>query len=851
MTAKTTLLALLLTGFGLLAQSQPAPAPNAETNRDELLRQALRQAIEAKTNPATAGPVPAAALSVPLPTPPLRAAPVAPAGTAPPDQAAPAAPADSAAAATERPAPPGAPPAEQPAPTDASPAATNRISLPKDPAAVQLAPADSSLAATNRIAPPGNPAGGPPAPATRIAAPSSPVGTSVGPPGPAAIPGNPAASGAPAPGPGAPAVAGKPQPTDAGPPATTNAPAGEDVIPPGTINFRAVDMNDVLTLYAEYVGRTLLRPTSLPAVVITLKTQTPLTKPEVIQALEAVLALNGISIIPVGEKFAKVVPSQSANQAGAALHEEKAKELPELGSYVTHVVQLKYVKPSELMTVLTPFASQIPNPILPIDGSQMLVLRDYTENVKRMLEMIEKIDVAVPAEFVSEVIPIKYALASDISAALNALSAGGGGTTVGAGAGGGAGATRGGIGGRTGTGFGGGQRSLGGTGAGLGGAYPGTYGTPGIGQQGTQTGVGTTPGTGGTFSDRLRSIIQRAGGGGAGEIQVIGTTKIIADERTNSLLIFASRTDMETIKKIISQLDVVLAQVLIETVIIEYTLGPDTRNVGFSYVQSPRNLAGNIAGEGAGGAGQFLNRGFTAISGGTNSSGGLTGGFNYLLSFGQDLDVTVSAIEASSKGKVLQRPRIQTSHAVPAQIFVGESRPYPQGSYYGGGSFGGYSTIQQLQIGVTLEVTPLINPDGLVVMDIHQTIENYAGFTDITGVGQVPITTRKEASAKVVVRDRDTIMLGGLIETNKSKSHSGVPFLMDIPLLGYLFRSTSTSDTRKELIVLIRPSVLPTPEVAALTARSEKEKMAGVRETEREIMEENAARLRDADKHLK
>ena len=89
MTAKTTLLALLLTGFGLLAQSQPAPAPNAETNRDELLRQALRQAIDAKTNPATAGPVPAAALSVPLPTPPLRAAPVAPAGTAPPDQAAP------------------------------------------------------------------------------------------------------------------------------------------------------------------------------------------------------------------------------------------------------------------------------------------------------------------------------------------------------------------------------------------------------------------------------------------------------------------------------------------------------------------------------------------------------------------------------------------------------------------------------------------------------------------------------------------------------------------------------------------------------------------------------------------
>src|SRR5439155_18371399 len=198
--------------------------------------------------------------------------------------------------------------------------------------------------------------------------------------------------------------------------------------------------------------------------------------------------------------------------------------------------------------------------------------------------------------------------------------------------------------------------------------------TPGMLQQGAQGGVGATPGAGGTFSDRLRSIIQRAGGG-PGEIQVIGTTKIIADERTNSLLIFASKTDMATIEKIISQLDVVLAQVLIETVIIEVTLGPDTKSFGFSYIQPPRNLLGNVGGEGAGGAGQYLSRGFTTISGGTNSTGGLAGGFNYLTTFGNDLDMTVTAIENSSRAKILQRPRIQTSHAVTATIFVGESRP--------------------------------------------------------------------------------------------------------------------------------------------------------------------------------
>src|SRR5262245_18728306 len=171
MSAKTTLLVLFLTGFGLLAQSQPAPAPNADTNRDELLRQALHQAIEAKTNPATARPVPAAALSVPLPTP-LQATPVAPAETAPSDRSAPAAPSDakpldqtaatapsdSKGVGTENPAPPGS----SPAPPAAAVPATNRIALPKIPSTEQLVPADSSAVTTNRSLLPTNPVGGSP-----------------------------------------------------------------------------------------------------------------------------------------------------------------------------------------------------------------------------------------------------------------------------------------------------------------------------------------------------------------------------------------------------------------------------------------------------------------------------------------------------------------------------------------------------------------------------------------------------------------------------------------------------------------------------------------------------------------
>jgi general secretion pathway protein D len=152
---------------------------------------------------------------------------------------------------------------------------------------------------------------------------------------------------------------------------------------------------------------------------------------------------------------------------------------------------------------------------------------------------------------------------------------------------------------------------------------------------------------------------------------------------------------------------------------------------------------------------------------------------------------------------------------------------------------------------VTLDVTPLINPDGLVVMDIHQTIENYAGFTEIPGGGLVPNTTRKEAAAKVAVRDRDTIIVGGMISSDRSRSGSGVPILMDIPLLGYLFRKSTDDHSRNELIVLIRPTVLPTPEVAALEAIAEKDRMPGVKSFEKEVRAEEEGRIKSAEQKEK
>jgi general secretion pathway protein D len=629
------------------------------------------------------------------------------------------------------------------------------------------------------------------------------------------------------------------------PPGATNSSLDEKY--EGVINFPAADLNQVLMIYSELVGRTILRPTSLPAPTITLISKTPLTRREAKQAFDAVLALNGIATIDVGDKFVKVVPTAQAGQVGASFSKESPDRLPEMGQFVTHIIQLTYAKPSELVQALTPFASPGLQGILPIDSSQILVLRDFSENVKRMLEMIKKVDVAVPSEYISEVIPIKYALAADIASALNSLSSGGGGTTVGSAAGGGTtgGARTGYSGSRTGTGTG---TGFGRTGFGnnLGGMQQGMN-TP----FGATTPGGTTPGAGGSsFTSRLQNILNKASV--SGEIQILGQTKIIADERSNSLLIFAGREDMKMIKDIVAKLDVVLAQVLIEAVIIQVSL-QNQKDIGISYLQkTPSSAGGYYSGLAAINNKNIFSRDTTGSNtAGTNTSGVLPGGFSYLAGFGNDLDVFITALASDGRAKILQRPRIQTSHAVPATLFVGQQRPYPTSSYYGGGAFGGYASIQQLQIGVTLEVTPLINPEGLVVMDIHQKIDSFEGNVTIQNVGDVPVTSSKDATAKVAVRDHDTVILGGLIETDKNSNYSGVPYLKDIPLLGYLFRSSHHEENRTELIVLIRPTVLPTPEVAALAAKSVKNEMPMIRKMEIEVQADEAKRSKALDDELK
>jgi type II secretory pathway component GspD/PulD (secretin) len=130
-------------------------------------------------------------------------------------------------------------------------------------------------------------------------------------------------------------------------------------VPALSINFPNADLDQFLTVYTEFVGRNLLRPATLPAAKIVLKQTTPLTKLEVVRMMEAALSLNMVAVINVGEKFVTVMPSAEAYKIPGIINTNVAGDLPVLGSMVTHVVQLKNSKPSEMVPILTPFARYV------------------------------------------------------------------------------------------------------------------------------------------------------------------------------------------------------------------------------------------------------------------------------------------------------------------------------------------------------------------------------------------------------------------------------------------------------------------------------------------------------------
>lgn len=594
-----------------------------------------------------------------------------------------------------------------------------------------------------------------------------------------------------------------------------------------TLNLLNAPLETALDLYAGLVRRVLLRPPQLAGGPITLKFE-DLTREEAIEAMNAILALNSVSVIPVGEKFVKVVPSQQAIQEGAATNEEAIDQLSELGQFVTKLVKVTNVLPGDIAQAVQQFASgKVQNPVLVFDDQDFFILRDMAPNVKRMAELIKELDVTPEVDYKLEVIPIRYGKVEEIYDTLNSVVTGqpsnlgsrNSSRTGGFRSGANNTTSRTGSSafGRTGSGF---------TGSGF------------IPQQATATRI-TSPGAArSSFADRLRQVSANAaaGAGGAGGAQynLLGDARIIPDMRSNSLIVYAGKEDFEMLTNIVARIDTLLAQVLIESIILEVSLEKG-QDVGVSMVQRPQQF-GNWAG-----AGGSLNDASIA----TNLLGSIfPAGFSYFGQYKDDFSFAVTAIANDSNAKVLARPRIQTTHAQPAEFEIGDTVPYPRSSspYYGGGvgtGFTPFTTYDEKKVTTRLEVTPYITPDGLVTLEVVQVIDQLGPTTKI-GQDEIPTIRTRSASAVLSIRDKEPVILGGFITDRSTESKSGVPWLKDVPLLGWAFRSKNEFKQRSELIVLIRPTILSTPQEAAQIAELEQRTLPNAAATARDIQRQEA-----------
>lgn len=275
--------------------------------------------------------------------------------------------------------------------------------------------------------------------------------------------------------------------------------------------------------------------------------------------------------------------------------------------------------------------------------------------------------------------------------------------------------------------------------------------------------------------------------------------KIIADTRDKKLIVTDIPSVVAEIRNLASLLDTPERQVLIEARIVEASAS-FSRDLGVNWGLTYNNVAGDASGNKAsiGGGGTLVG---IPISPGQVTSGLVSG-----LTFGRVgvdkavLDLRLAALETSGHGRIVSTPRITTLNGMEAEIAQGTEIPYLTTSDQG-------TKTEFKKAELSLKVTPEINPDGSIFLDIEAKNDS-RGANVATGLGEAPAIDTKQATSKVLIRDGETTVIGGIFIQDRQESNAGVPFLKNVPVLGNLFKSTSVSEQRRELLVFITPRIL-------------------------------------------
>jgi|688.fasta_scaffold10552_6 general secretion pathway protein D len=322
--------------------------------------------------------------------------------------------------------------------------------------------------------------------------------------------------------------------------------------------------------------------------------------------------------------------------------------------------------------------------------------------------------------------------------------------------------------------------------------------------------------------DTKKNTPERSVSSGNSDAKVanVGDVRIVADEANNSLIIVATAQEYEIIRPIVNQLDVMPLQVLVDATIVEVTL-TDNLKYGIQWYFNHSNGGQNI---------------IESNDLGALAAGAATGGFGYsFLSKSGDIKAVLNAEASNNNVNVISSPSLMVLNNQEASIQVGKEISLMTGSLgslnntntTGSTSNNVFSQQQQRKTGVKLKIKPRVNANGLVTMEVTQSVEDPGA---IPANGTNPSILTREINSSVAVQSGETIVLGGLIKDNNTDDNNGIPLLHDVPILGTLFGSKTRTKDKTELVVLITPRVVKSRQDAGLITDEFKRKLSGIYE---------------------
>jgi len=594
-----------------------------------------------------------------------------------------------------------------------------------------------------------------------------------------------------------------------------------------TLNLKDADIGALISTVAEVTHRNFVVDPRVKGKVTVISSR-PMDSDEVYQVFLSILKVHGFAAIPSGA-ITKIVPDVNAKQEDIPTATDR--DTGRGDEMVTRVVEVKNVAAAQLVPILRPLVPQQGH-LAAYPSTNVLVISDRAANVERLVSIIRRIDQVSDSEI--EVIPLQHASAAEVVRVLTSL-----------------------------------ERSVpGGAGKAQGG---GAEGAPVlVADERTNSVL-----LGGDRADRLRlrvlishldtpldaggntdvvylnyaeakdlvPVLTGVGKKVEGEAQgkvssPKGEFDIQADEAMNALVITAPPDIMRTLKRVISQLDVRRAQVLVDAIIAEVSMNT-ARELGVQWVFSGLNSGNGVSPVGlinftntGNNIADIINSAADVVNGGTlptPAGNVLLGGGKYDKNSNFNYLAVINMLASDSNTNILSTPTLVTLDNEEAEIIIGQNVPFVTGSFTStgaGGTTGAgsavnpFQTIQREDVGLTLKIKPQINEGDALKLNIEQEVSSIA--PSVAGASDI-ITNKRSIKTSVMVGDGNVVVLGGLIEEQTGESVQKVPLLGDLPGIGALFRSKGGKVTKTNLMVFIHPVILRDSAVAEQNTSSKYE----------------------------